>query len=77
MDSFAEFWNGLIEGKGTIDDVKKSFALLVDEADAFRATIAKMKNDQLKRMLAGSRGRMTRKRILCALFTTRRSDASR
>lgn len=54
LDSFAEFWNGLIEGKGTIDDVKKSFALLVDEADAFRATIAKMKNDQLKRMLGWS-----------------------
>lgn len=54
-DSFADFWNGLLEGKSTIDDVKESFATVLDRADEFKASISKLKNDQLKRMIGYAR----------------------
>ncbi len=53
-DSFAEFWNGLLEGKGSIADLQAVFATILDRAEEFKASIGKMKNDQLKRMLGWS-----------------------
>ncbi|MFA7290879.1 MAG: LPD38 domain-containing protein [Rhodocyclaceae bacterium] len=53
-DAFADFWNGMLEGRGSITDVQESFATILDRAEEFKATIGKLKNDQLKRMLGWS-----------------------
>ena len=38
-DAFAEFWNGMLEGKGSIADVQEAFSTLLDRADEFKAAM--------------------------------------
>lgn len=52
-DSFSAFWNGLLDGKGTIADVRDAFGTMLDRAEEMKASIGKLKNDQLKRMIGG------------------------
>lgn len=51
-DSFADFWNALVDGKsGSIEDVHEAFSTLLDRAEEFKASLSKLKNDQLKRLV--------------------------
>lgn len=53
-DSFVDFWNGMIDGNGAIDDVQEAFATILDRADEFKTSIGKIKNKQLEKMLGWS-----------------------